>query len=259
MRRTLFAATALATTFAAAAVAQQAQNSQQQNQGTGQVDVVRADPAAYQHWTESELYAGARWSADRLLDADVYGEDGEEIGGVANLVLSPDGKVVSLIAEVGGLWDIGDTHIAVPWDQVTVTLDDDDLRVVVPVTQDNLNDYGLFATYDEGPFEEVDDDGEGMRGWRVTEILDDYVMLADGDRYGWVDDAIFDENAELVAVVVNAVGPDVYGRVGYPFYGRSYGWGPGENAYTVPYERADVQEFEAIDMERLFESAQNDD
>lgn len=242
MRKTLFAATALGTSImATGAVAQE-------------VEVVRSDPMTYRDWATSELYAGDKWSAERVLGADLYGNEGAEIGSVANLVLDRSGEIEAMIAEVGGLWDIGDTHVRIPWDEVTIAADADELRIVVPLTEANMNDYGLFLNYGDGQFPTVAEDPAAPRSWRITEILDDYVRLADGTLYGYVDDAVFDGRDQLAVIVVDAVGPTPYGRVAYPFYGADYGWAPGHDAYVVPFDQADVETFEPVDIERLFES-----
>jgi len=41
------------------------------------------------------------------------------------------------------LWDIGDTHVLVPWNEVEVNED----GVSIPVHEDNAENYGLFDEY----------------------------------------------------------------------------------------------------------------
>lgn len=69
--------------------------------------------------------------------------DWEEIGEVVDLVISRDGKIVGVIAEVGGWLDIGDAHVVINLaDLKTVggTVDDDygDLSLVTPLSEEQL-------------------------------------------------------------------------------------------------------------------------
>ena len=83
----------------------------------------------------------------------------------------------------------------------------------------------------------VDDDVEaGLSSWKLTDLLDDYVTLADGTGYGYVDNVIFSDNGEIEAVIVE---PDtLYGRgpYAYPYYSYGYGWRPGHPAYNLGLE-----------------------
>ena len=71
-------------------------------------------------WDYGELYKSG-WRAGSLIGADVIGKAGEEIGNVENIMIGPDGKVLSIIAEIGGFLDIGDTHVNIPWKEVQFT------------------------------------------------------------------------------------------------------------------------------------------
>lgn len=61
-------------------------------------------------WNYDELYQPGTWTAERMFDAEVIGLNGDEIGSVENIVIGTGGKAEAIIAEVGGFWDIGDTH-----------------------------------------------------------------------------------------------------------------------------------------------------
>src|SRR3546814_10381042 len=63
---------------------------------------------------------------------------GEDIGEVENLVVGSDTKIRKLIFSTGGIWDIGDKHLAVAWNQVTVSPDGE--HVTVPVTEETRSE-----------------------------------------------------------------------------------------------------------------------
>jgi sporulation protein YlmC with PRC-barrel domain len=203
-------------------------------------------------WSYNPLYADG-WRSEDIWDAAVYGAGGEEIGDVENVLVGLDGKILSIIAEVGGLWDIGDTHVNVPWSEVTVGDNFD--RLTIPVNEENAADYSLFKdwhlTAGEAKAEttDVDDDvAVGPHAWKLTDILDDYVMLRGGVPYGYVDDVVFDQTGKLQAIVVR---PDIsWGAPGY--YAYPYRpWGPALNYHVLPYARADIEGLAPFDYGKL--------
>jgi hypothetical protein len=134
-------------------------------------------------WSYDNLYRSG-WSAERMMDeAEVIGANGEEIGDVENIILNRQGRILGIVAEVGGFWDIGDTHVFVPWDQVRIGPDLD--RVAVPVTEENVEDYSSFSEErltrtTAGRTQVVADDlaaGQGI--WKATDLIDDRAYLSD--------------------------------------------------------------------------------
>lgn len=264
---TIAAATALSTTMAAhSAFAQQVQVPRvgAPEQVPDQAIQAQQDQPAIispNEWNYEALYTGG-FRGEQLLDADVYGAEGaeanEEIGDVENVILDQNNRIIAVIAEVGGFWDIGDTHVAVPWEQVTLLQD----GVRVPVNEENVEEYGLFRDHSYFTLEDaqqtrvVDDDlTTGPRSWKLSDLIDDFAVLRDGQSYGYVDDVIFDRQGQLQAVVVE---PDVaYGARGpyaYPFYGYNVGWDPGYDYYQLPYTEQEVAGFEPFQ----YEAMQND-
>ncbi|SHF27653.1 PRC-barrel domain-containing protein [Modicisalibacter ilicicola DSM 19980] len=183
-----------------------------------------------------------------LLGIEVFGVgDGEEIGNVRDALISGEnGRIAALIAEVGGLWDLGDTHVAVPWEDVELTPE----GVQVPVNEENADAYDLF----EGQFpvtgqerdqaEEPggDTSGKEPRAWKLSALINDYARLQDGSGYGYVKDVLFSESGKIQAVVVSAGGEaPARGPFAYPFYGYEQGWSPDASSYEVPHLLEDVK------------------
>lgn len=208
------------------------EQSGQQTQGQDKIDLVG--------WAERDLYDGG-WTAEQLFGQTVYGENTEEAGEVENLVVGADGTVEGVIVESGGFLDIGDTHYRVPWDQVKLTSDLE--GITVPVTADNIEQYSVF---DE---EEVAAD---QRAFRATELIGDYVSLADHRAYGVVQDLVFDQQGAVQAVVVYPdVGYGARGPYAYPWYGYDAGWEPGVETYDLPYTRSEIEELGPFDYSEL--------
>jgi hypothetical protein len=207
------------------------------------------------NWTYDDVYRTG-WSAERLMDdAEVIGALGEDIGSVENIIVGRDGRILGIVAQVGGLWDIGDTHVFVPWDQVRVspTLD----RVVVPITEDTVDDYAyasndVLTRFGATRTQTVDDDlTTGTALWKATDVIDDYAYLSNRRAYGYVNDLIFSTGGRLQAVVVNAGNAWGGGYRAVPFTGYGAGWNPGTSDFQLGYGDADVANLERFDYNRL--------
>lgn len=167
-------------------------------------------------------------TARSLMDIEVFGPDSEEIGSVENILLNEKNEIVAIIAQVGGFWDIGDTHVLVPWEEVEVNED----GVSIPITEDNADNYGLFnegyvTKQDLSYATEVDDDATtGSRLWKLSYLMDDYASVGESDGYGYVDNVLFTKDGEIHAIVIeadSAYGGETYA---YPFKGFDAGWDP---------------------------------
>lgn len=192
------------------------------------IDIVNA-------WNYDSLYENG-FSAEEFMDAEVY-DDGEEIGEVEDLVLTPGEGVTGMIIETGGFLDIGDTHLLYPFDEARdISLDE----VEVSIDVNAIEDYSLFPTVE----------GESLEGqkMRVTQLIGDYAYLEGGVPYGLVDDMVISRTGDVLAVVVQ---PDVSvgygGYYAWPYYGVE----PGLGYYEVPYTMEEVGTLEPFDYGAL--------
>lgn len=252
MRRVSFAA--LAAALAATPVAAQSQSGNGSDTGSDQADRF-GDVIELRSWNY-EAVAAEGWSADALLDEDAYDTTGEDIGEVEDLIFDGDGRLIAVVAEVGGFWDIGDTHVAIPWSDVQVAANGD--GVVLPVTEENIETFDLFANSSVMPRDRlgsevvagVDDAMAPGDTWRLREFIGDYVRLLDGDEwvnYGYVTDVIV-RDGEIAATLVGASGAYGYGMYGYPTYARwNAGWDSRSPYYDMPYSPEDIDDLEPIE------------
>lgn len=95
----------------------------------------------------AEIYTQHMEYEETLWDDTDYYEtldtDWEEIGSISDIVLSRDGTIVGVIAEVGGWLDIGDAHVVIDMkDLKTVGGSSDgdygDLTFVTPLSEEQL-------------------------------------------------------------------------------------------------------------------------
>jgi sporulation protein YlmC with PRC-barrel domain len=178
--------------------------------------------------TAEELYQGIR--ASRLMDQDVYGPNGNQLGEVQEVLVDAAGRVTAIVVEGGGFLGIGDAAFRVPWAEVNLTPGRD--GVLVPFTEDRAERYDLF----DGPETVL----TGTREFRLSELIGDYARLRDGIGYGRVSDVVIGRDGRILGVLVTrgvGWGAGVYG---YPFYGYGYGFDPGADYYAIPYGTADA-------------------
>lgn len=240
----LTASTALAlaltaTAWAPSAQAQQQTQTQQQAAQT-QGGQERIDITTWNNARE-ELRQG--WTAEWMFDQPVYGRQGEDIGEVDNIFIGTDGSIEAIVVEAGGFWDIGDTHLRIPWSEVEL----EGRRIFIDVAEEQVPDFDLFNFDDE--------QGPGPRAFRATELIGDYVALQDEANYGYVSDIVFDMSGQVSAVIVSpsygygARYGSRYGYYAYPYYGYGYGYEfePGADRYRMPYTTDEVAEVDPID------------
>ncbi|EAR50531.1 hypothetical protein OG2516_09810 [Oceanicola granulosus HTCC2516] len=79
---------------------------------------------------------------------DTVGDGWESIGEIEDIVLSRDGQMIGLVAEVGGFLDIGDKHVMVSVDDISLVAVDD--QEYAYVTRLNEEDLEALEGIDEG-------------------------------------------------------------------------------------------------------------
>ncbi len=87
------------------------------------------------------------YHSDNLIGQNVKSRStSNTIGEVSNLVLDHDGQVVAVIISVGGLMGIGARDVAISWDQIERTFDDDEVTLWVNLTEESLKDAPKYST-----------------------------------------------------------------------------------------------------------------
>ena len=59
------------------------------------------------------------YRASKLIGSTVKYDQGERVGKIEDLIVSPDGKVSMAVVEVGGFLEIGERRVAIPVEQFT--------------------------------------------------------------------------------------------------------------------------------------------
>lgn len=103
---------------------QQLQPAEEDPQQLGQERVTTTTPTQQQ------------FGLEELMDKDVIGQGGEEIGQVTDVLLDQQGQVRMIVVEHGGFLGIGSGEVAFDIEQVQLT----DTGVQVPVTEEQISE-----------------------------------------------------------------------------------------------------------------------
>lgn len=216
-------------------------------------------------WNYQALYQQGGIRAENLLNAEAISENGNVVGTIENIILDEENQIVTLIAKVGGMWDSGDSHVSIPWEEAELVQD----GVRVPVHEDNVEDYNLFndeyvgdAYLFKGEVEksiQVESDVmTGPRIWKITDIIDDFASLGKDTDVGYITDALFTRDGVMQAIVVKPSSAEFgNGPHAYPFYGHPDDWRPGAMHYELPYSRESLSDMPAFDYKK-YNSPWND-
>ena len=171
-----------------------------------------------------EIYDGLR--ASRLIDSHVFSREAGYLGRIRNLALRDDGRIEALILEREQVGAIGDAVFRVLWERVSRPVRPG--VVIADVADPHAPELGLFP--DARPAGE---------DFLVSELLGEYARLQAGQGYGYVKDAVFDDDGKLLAVLVardlNAGG----GTFAFAWPGRTGRWSPDMSYYGLPFVTAD--------------------
>lgn len=77
-------------------------------------------------------------TSEMLTGARVYGSDDEDIGEIGELLLTSEGTIDRAIIDVGGFLGLGERHVAVTLEELTILQADGDVRVYIDATQEAL-------------------------------------------------------------------------------------------------------------------------
>ncbi len=134
------AASTLALTLAGTAACAET-HADTSNVNSLQMTELRGDLIRSRDITGGEIYtlseAGDEWSPNTGYNE--IGANWSEIGEIEDIVLSKNGQMVGIVAEVGGFLDIGDKHVMISTPDVNlVAVDDQTYAYVTRLSEEEL-------------------------------------------------------------------------------------------------------------------------
>jgi hypothetical protein len=97
-----------------------------------------------------EVQDATQFLADEeVIGTDVVNVRDERVGTIADLVMDQDQKLVGAVLSVGGFLGIGEKWVAIPVDQIAFPSEDQPARLLIAVTEEQLQNAPDFKTRDE--------------------------------------------------------------------------------------------------------------
>ncbi|MBO0765049.1 MAG: DUF937 domain-containing protein [Hyphomicrobiaceae bacterium] len=75
---------------------------------------------------------------------DIFNKNGEKIGSVKDLLVTPDGRIHAAVLNVGSFLGLGDRNVAVPLSAVEIDRRPDGARITIDVAKDTLQNAPAF-------------------------------------------------------------------------------------------------------------------
>ncbi len=93
--------------------------------------------------------AATQVAASDYMGKSIYNAEDKSIGDVNDLILEENGGVVAAVVGVGGFLGIGEKNVAIPMDKLTVTREDNSVRLTTTETAESLQAAPKFMTLAE--------------------------------------------------------------------------------------------------------------
>jgi sporulation protein YlmC with PRC-barrel domain len=93
--------------------------------------------------------AATQVAASDYIGKSIYNAEDKSIGDVNDLIMEENGGVVAAVVGVGGFLGIGEKNVAIPLDKLTVTRDDNNVRLTTMETAESLQSAPKFMTLAE--------------------------------------------------------------------------------------------------------------
>ena len=151
LRTTAIALTLAASGAATGALADQHDTSAMSTGMTGTASVMQGDLIRTRDITGGDVYTVDAANDEGWNPTNMYSEMGDnwnDIGDIEDIVLSKDGQMIGIIAEIGGFLDIADKHVMIPVNDVNLVAVDDETYAFV--TRFNEEELEAMESVDEG-------------------------------------------------------------------------------------------------------------
>lgn len=95
-----------------------------------------------------------QWLASGLRSKNVYDRNDNKIGVINDLVIDRDGRIAAVVIGVGGFLGIGEKNVAVPFQDVKISMRDNNEWLVLDRSKDDLRAAPAFGVA-SGPNQNV--------------------------------------------------------------------------------------------------------
>ncbi len=127
---------------------QQDQDATKATTGTAQTDQKTGDQSGMKNQGYLDSAPPNGMQASELIGTDLKTSGEESVGEIGDLIIDQDGQVVAVVVSVGGFLGMGEKHVAIDWNKVQMSSNQDDRDLRVDVTRDELESAPGFEKQD---------------------------------------------------------------------------------------------------------------
>ncbi|HKJ63395.1 MAG TPA: PRC-barrel domain-containing protein [Hyphomicrobiales bacterium] len=109
-----------------------------------------ADDSAFK-----EEQTSSEWRMATYLGSPIYSASGEKMGDVKDVLFDRTGKIQTVVIGVGGFLGLGEKRVAVPFEVVTYVDENDERRIIVPLTKEELQNAPAYKVSEKTTMEKV--------------------------------------------------------------------------------------------------------
>ena len=169
------------------------------------------------------------WSGLDMLEADLLGPGGEDIGDVEDILVGVDGYALAVVIELDEFLEFNETTLSIPLSTLEMLPEAGAIRA--PIEPEGMEMYSVFdrrmltarIVSNEVTAIADDDLGDVVTGSDVflleEQLLGEYAPLEDLAAFGYVHDVLFDTAGAVESVVISATAADPFGDLAVPYTG----------------------------------------
>ncbi|MGE3245081.1 MAG: PRC-barrel domain-containing protein [Beijerinckiaceae bacterium] len=88
------------------------------------------------------------WRASKLIGANVYSANNEDVGEINELIVDNSGKIAKVVIGVGGFLGLGERDVAVNFDELRYAHDGSAIKITSSFTKDTLTKLPAWSAKD---------------------------------------------------------------------------------------------------------------
>lgn len=141
-----------------------------------------ADDSAFK-----EAQTPGEWRMATYIGSPIFNASGDKIGDVKDVLFDRSGKIRTVVIGVGGFLGLGEKRVAVPFEVVTYVDENDERRVVVPLSKEALQSAPAYKVSEKTTLEKVGETATEVAekaSERASELKDQAVKTIQEYRQG---------------------------------------------------------------------------
>lgn len=115
--------------------------------------------SAYAYATDVSAFkqeqSESEWRMATYVGQPIFNAEGEKIGDVKDVLFERTGQITTVVVGVGGFLGLGEKRVALPFSVVTYVEEQDQRRIVIPLSKQALQDAPAYKVNEKTTMEKV--------------------------------------------------------------------------------------------------------